>query len=153
MKLTKRDRDIRLELEGEIKNILKSLLRKFGNDTLKVAPLMNPDLVKLRLLCDQHSETGSKLDALLAQGRARGLRADSFENIKIKHLSFRMVVAMNKIRLNLNILIKKDKVLLQTEWKQNLLGWVKLSMCPNISLLIFWLIVEIYSLLALLLNA
>lgn len=134
---TKRDRDIRGELGLEIKNTLKALLRKFGNDKFKVEPLMNPDLVKLRLMCDQHIESEARLDALLAQGRARGLRSDSFQYVKLKHLTWTKTVADNKIRLSVNMKIKKDKVLLGDLWRQNLFGWVNLSMCPNIALLIY----------------
>lgn len=134
---TKKDRNIREELSVEIKNTLRALLRKFGNDKFKVQPLMNPDLVKLRLMCDQRTESGSRLDAIMAQGRARGLRSDSFEHVQLQHLSWTKTVVDNRIRLCLEMDIKKDKILLDNVWKQNLIGWVNLGMCPNIALLIY----------------
>ena len=98
---------------------------------------MNPDLRKLRLMCDQCTESGSKLNVLLAQGRARGLRADTFQHVELRHLTWRKTVVNDRFRLCLDMEIVKDKTVLQEVWKQNNPGWVDISMCPNIALLIY----------------
>ncbi len=124
------DRNLAVEYKNDIKKAMKALLRKFGNKPFKVDPLMNPDLRKLRLMCDQCTESGSKLNVLLAQGRARGLRADTFQHVELRHLTWRKTVVNDRFRLCVDMEIVKDKTVLQEDWKQNNPGWVNISMCP-----------------------
>lgn len=123
--------DPKKEFGIDIQNILRAILRKYGNESKKVAPLLNQDL---RIWCSKlnfYSEAESRLIAVLLFGRASGQRVDTYAAVTLRHLKFFRVNS----KLACIMKIVKDKVLLSEPREQTIYGTGTLSSCPVLALL------------------
>ena len=122
-----------------LKDLLKGLLRKFGNIIDKVPPVMNEMRDKICSAQDLNTAKGKLVNAVFRQGRARGLRADTWYFAKIRHLSWKKVdlPITRQFVINCVLTIIKDKVLMNNQRQQKVTGAVNLSRCANVALLIY----------------
>ncbi len=135
--ISKKSVDFRKNEQFEIQAMLRSLLRKFGHQTFKVEPLLNPEWYKLRKHCNIQREDGARLNALLAVSRARGLRGVSLNAMRLKHLTWIKTIVDDRICITLTMKIIKEKKLLDSFWPQTLPGFLNLNKCPNVALLVY----------------
>ena len=126
--ITKKSPDFRKNQREDIQAMLRSILRKFGHNTFKVEPLLNPDWIKLRNKCNLLTEEGSRLNALLAVSRARGLRGASLHAMKLRHLSWHKTFVNDRVCITLTMKVIKEKRLVDQ-------FFLNLKKCPNVALL------------------
>ena len=76
---------------SDLKNLLRALLRKYGNQIYKVEPLFNPDMKLIRSKLNLNVESDARTNAMMYFGRHGGNRGDSYEYMRLKHLEFKKI--------------------------------------------------------------
>ena len=126
------------EFGDDMKNLLRSLLRKYGNQVYKVNPLYNTERDKIRDSLDLSKELDARTNAVMYFGRAGGNRGDTYEAMKLSHLEFKKVhTGENDFVITVYCKVVKDKVLLSFPRYQTIMGSESHRECPVINLLIY----------------
>ena len=121
----------KLEYGDDLRNLLRSLLRKYGNQVYKVNPLYNIEREKIRASLDLRKELDARTNAVMYFGRAGGNRGDTYESMTLGHLEFKKVpTTENNFVISVYCKIVKDKVLLSAPRYQTIMGSENHSQCP-----------------------
>ena len=123
--------DPKQEFGNDIKHLLRALLRKYGNQTHKVSPLLNKDLRTWTSRLNLYDEGDARINAIIQYGRAGGQRIDTYVAAQIQHIKWHLVD--DKIVSIFTIV--KDKVLLHEPREQTIYGTGNMITCPNLALL------------------
>ncbi|KAL9654698.1 hypothetical protein ABK040_006760 [Willaertia magna] len=124
--------------------LLRGLLRKFGNYIDKVYPCLNYCRDKIIQSLDLNTVYGKRVNAIVRQARARGLRGDTFEYCTLKDITWSKNIIQDDngvdkwFIITTDLWIVKDKRLtFITTRNQRVHGRFNLSKCANIALLIY----------------
>ncbi|KAL9657423.1 hypothetical protein ABK040_014410 [Willaertia magna] len=121
-----------------LRGILRGFLRKFGNNIDKVTPCINYFRDAICQSLDLTTVRNTRTNAILKQGRLRGLRADSWEYAKLHYLTWKKHIISDKwILINTDLTIIKDKVLMTEPRLQTATGELDISRCANVALLLY----------------
>ncbi|KAL9646611.1 hypothetical protein ABK040_012203 [Willaertia magna] len=120
------------------KNFYKGIVARYGMKIRKVPPMLNAGRNKILSLLDQSVHADCRLAALVLQGRARGIRGDSWNAAKLCDLLWTLLKdEKNRGILCTRLIVTKDKNALADSRTQQLYGLPKYSICPNIALLLY----------------
>lgn len=120
----------KLEYRPAISHLLRALLRKYGNEVFKVAPLLNKDMKAWTSKLNLYIESDSRLNAFIKYGRAGGQRTDSYQFGKLGHVHW----YLRNTRIATIFEICKDKIPL-SEPRQTNYSCEDFNSCPNKALL------------------
>lgn len=121
----------KLEYGAAITHLIRALLRKYGNEVFKVAPLLNKDMKSWTSKLNLYVESDARLNAFIKYGRAGGQRTDTYHFAKLGHVHW----YLQNDRIATIFEIWKDKILLSESRQQTIYGCEEINSCPNKALL------------------